>query len=587
MARTGAWPVSDCSVRCARRDGPAGRSGFGWYVIVSVGLCAAACGGDGGVMQTTGITRSVAGRPGDRGSAGQGQAGRSALPPMDAGTDMASIGMPPTSGMGTGAGTNGGGASGTTSAAGAGGEPSSAGASGEANSASDRRCSDPDRLRCASSGDGSRELCRDGHWTITSACAEAEVCSGEGQCQPISKPCRGNAGQAVCEGVELHICNQDGTEVSQQTCASERQCQAGVAARACAPCSPGDYRCTDRALERCGDDGSAWSAQQTCDTAALCNARARACTSAACLAGQYSCTGDILRKCREDQTGFDDASSCARGTCSAEQGKCLACVPGSKGCDGERAQTCRVDGSGFESRACSGLTPYCAESSGECVQCTGETEGECGQPLLACRENYCSAATATCAQRLRPEGSSCPFLVIASGFCDRFGICNECLSDAHCRGVAARPYCNALTGLCSECRSDAQCDRANFEVCTLIGACALTAGCGNSQIDSGEECDPTAPNWSEDTCDLNSCQRRVYQPCSGGSCARAAIEQCTAAELCARACNSAADCPRFPSHSSECGSGRCYLPCSGSDDSGCPAGLICRTDLSPLQCGAR
>ena len=358
-------------------------------------------------------------------------------------------------------------------------------------------------------------------------------------------------------------------------------------ARTCAGCSPGEYRCNERALERCSADGSAWSVQQTCDSAGLCNASARACTDAACLAGQFSCSGDSLRKCRDDQTGFDDVTTCERGTCSAEQGKCLACVPGKKRCNGNRAQTCRRDGSAFDSRSCSGTTPYCAESSGECVQCSGEAEDECGQTLLSCRENFCNVASATCAQRLLPAGSNCTFFVVATGYCDRFGICNECLSDSHCRGVTGRPFCNALTGLCSECRTDAQCDRTNFEVCSLIGSCALTAGCGNGQVDSGEECDSTAPNWSEDTCDPNTCQRRVYQPCPGRSCARAGVDQCSAVEVCTRACATPADCPRFPSHSSECSAGGCYLPCSGSSDTSCPAGLICRTDLSPVQCGAR
>jgi hypothetical protein len=462
-------------------------------------------------------------------------------------------------------------------------EPIDGGAGDAAND--ELACPDQGEARCSDAADGSRERCEDGRWTRIDACSGDEVCTETAECAPIAPICRGNGGLAVCESFEMTVCNQDGTIAAQDTCESDVQCQIGLPMRRCAPCRPGKYRCRGAALERCSDDGTVWNAEQTCETSALCKADARACTAAACLPDQFSCEGDVLRKCNSDQTAFEQERECDRGTCSAEQGTCTACAPGVQRCEEASAQTCKPDGSGYEEVACSGETPYCLASSGQCVQCTGEVEDECESPLLPCRESYCNVANTTCAERRSPEGTECRRL-LSMGRCDRFGSCVECLNDRDCAGASGRPYCNALTSRCAECETDRQCDTANFEECSLYGSCQVTEGCGNGQIDSGEECDPSAPNWSDDTCDVNDCRRRIFERCNASAgCARN-VDRCSDAGVCARACRDAGDCPRFPGHRSECFASECYLPCSADDDSNCPAGLVCRTDLSPIQCGA-
>ena len=538
---------------------------FGRRVLWAVYLCAA-CGGSSGAAKNLGAkdfsVKDGAGRSGGsvilpnpamRGAAGQdaeAQAGRAMS------IDNVGVAEPKA------------------------GARAQAGAAGAA--ASDA-CDEDDAMRCSAGGAGRRERCQAGHWKSTSGCTQGEVCTSTGDCQPVSKLCLGSAGQAVCDGTTLYLCNPDGTQADQRTCGSARQCQAGIAARDCAACSPGDYRCSAAKLERCTDDGQGWSLANTCDSVGLCNASAHACTKSACLPNTFTCVGDALRKCKDDQTGFDDPQPCAPGTCDSNRGECLSCVPGKKSCDGATALTCNADGSSQEQRACTGTTPHCSPGNGACVECT--SDGECQSPTQACRAASCNLGTGVCEQQSAAEGSDCALPGLSGGRCNGQGSCVECLDDSHCEGKLGRSRCNALSDLCSACATDDDCDTDNFKGCSLLGQCVDVAGCGNRVVDvlAGEECDPTAPEWSTLTCDPSTCARRIYQSCGvlSGRCAR---DQCTAARVCARACVSSSDCTRLPGYSPECSdAGECYLPCDGQRDR-CPIGLFCNTDLQPPQC---
>jgi hypothetical protein len=526
-----------------------------------------ACGSSPGTTKSS-VTKIVAGRGGDsvimsnpakRAAGAGGHAGDDAGAPASVGVGVA------------------------TSNAGS-GEAGSGGTAGTAGRSASEGCAPEATLRCSSAGGGHRERCQAAEWKSTSGCAAAEVCIENGVCEPVSKLCLGSAGQAVCDGAVLHVCNADGTEAAQHTCTNARQCQAGLSTRDCAACPPGEYRCSGARLELCGPDGKSWGPENTCDTAALCNASAHACTQGACLPNTFMCAGDMLRKCRDDQTGFSDQQACSAGTCDAKLGKCLACIPGKKSCDGSRALTCKADGSSQDERACTGTTPYCAPGSGECVQCTDQMA--CKQPTQTCRVASCNLGSGVCEQQMAPEGTDCATLTLTGGRCNRQGTCVECLDDSHCAGKLARSRCNALSGLCSECASDAECDRQNFQGCSLLGQCVDVAGCGNRVVDAlaGEECDPTAPNWSTETCDPNRCTRRIYQSC-GVLSGRCSADSCSAARVCVGSCEDAADCRRLPGYSTECGdNGQCYLPCNGGLSAPCPLGLFCNTDLVPAQC---
>jgi hypothetical protein len=441
------------------------------------------------------------------------------------------------------------------------GAPDAGAGAGNGGASSIETCGAEAALRCAVAGTGRRERCQAGQWKSTTACAASEVCLGDGECQAVTELCRGSAGQAVCDGMVLHVCNQDGTEAAQHSCASGRQCQAGITDRDCAACPPGEYRCTGAKLERCSDDGKRWELENTCDSAGLCNVAAHGCTKAACLPNSFTCLEDMLRKCRDDQSGFVDAEACAPDTCDAKAGKCLVCVPGKQSCDGSNALTCNADGSRQDRRACTNATPFCSDGSGQCVQCTGANPRECPSPALTCREASCNLGSGVCETQISPEGTDCATLVLSGGRCNPLGNCVECLNDS-------------------------QCDRANFQGCSLFGQCVDVAGCGNRVVDvlAGEECDPTARNWSTDTCDPDRCARRIYQSCGplSGRCER---DQCSAARVCAGACDSSSDCPPLPGYGVACSAaGECYVSCGAGQNSSCPLGLFCNTDLDPPQC---
>jgi hypothetical protein len=320
-------------------------------------------------------------------------------------------------------------------------------------------------------------------WSPSDPCAEAETCvmqDGSAECAAVEKLCVGSKGQPVCDlQGTLLLCNDDGTVRSQEMCTSAKLCQAGIAAGVCAACLANEeYRCTDKTLELCGDDGMTFTMQQECETAALCKPAVGMCTDATCVPDAFSCIGNTLKVCNADGTGFDESRSmpCGSGTCDATGTDCNMCEPGMKTCMDDSPAVCDETGQSFEPMPCrSGM--HCV-GAGNCVEC--ESHDQCpdssdGCQVGRCQGNACSTSDA-------PDGKACG-------------------SSSSCRGgECCTPNCrNKCGGAADGCGGT--CDA----VCP--------PRCGNGVIEGSEICDGNCPTRCPD--DGNACTNDVPRglPC--------------------------------------------------------------------------
>jgi cysteine-rich repeat protein len=484
-------------------------------------------------------------------------------------------------------------------------------------------CSAEGALRCTSAASQQRELCTGGQWQVTIACPDAQVCVSDGtsggSCVPPLEACRGAAGNAVCADTILHVCGADGTPTKTEQCASARHCVAGVAAKTCATCLPGEYRCQGTRLERCSAT-SQWQLVQECPSSgAMCNAEAGACTNTLCQAGQVACNTDTneLRRCNAAENGYELIKACAPAVCDPLGGQCDVCTPGAKSCQGNAVLTCSADGQGYAMAACASPRAICA-GAGNCVACVNDTQCSAATCTIAA----CNVAAGTCGSTLAPRGSAC-----TGGKCDGAGKCGYCgdgirqsgeecddgntnNTDA-CTSTCRTPECgdgieqsgeecddgnNINTDACTNTCKDPACGDGfvqSGEICddgnsinTDDCARCRRAQCGDNFLQAGvEECEPNVGGWTAINCNTRTCKRIAYLPCSGNS-------DCPFGEIChstvfvcgPQSCltdQGTVDlsvCKLHPGYTRACYLDICLLQCSSSGT--CPTGLRCQRDPS-------
>jgi hypothetical protein len=104
----------------------------------------------------------------------------------------------------------------------------------------------------------------------------------------------------------------------------------------------------------------------------------------------------------------------------------------------------------------------------------------------------------------------------APATCDSSGMCVNPPKAARQR--CATGVCDD-SGRCVECWVDDDCTGGEFAVCQG-DHCVNGPGCGNGELEVGEECDPKMPGWDTTTCD-SQCRTLVYAACdfnAGGPC---------------------------------------------------------------------
>jgi hypothetical protein len=204
----------------------------------------------------------------------------------------------------------------------------------------------------------------------------------------------------------------------------------------------GVQRCEDRMWSStCAGQGQV--AAETCDA----NNHDEDCDGMA--NEDCACADGAMELCAGNDRGL-----CRPGVRTCDAGQWSACT----GVVGATAESCDsldndCDGIADNGAMCGGGTRC---EGGRCVQCL--TDGECqGMRAPACQVAYCDLALAACKVRFLPDRTRCAVGVCRAGSC--FAGCIE----------------------------DGDCTAAN-ETC-VNGRCTVEPGCGNGQLDSGEQCE--------------------------------------------------------------------------------------------------
>jgi hypothetical protein len=432
-------------------------------------------------------------------------------------------------------------------------------------------CTTEGALRCSQRGAGQRDACSGGFWTLMDACKTGEICRSQpgamdGSCQMVAEICRGSAGLPVCDsqGV-MYQCSAEGVIESMSNCSSEKHCELGISNKKCLNCIPGEFRCTEKKLEKCDAAGMAFVMDKECPTAALCNAKVGDCTDAACVANKLVCDDDVLKKCNADQTALEDVKPCMPGMCDNAAGECDVCTPGKKTCEGDTVVTCNGQGQAYTRAPCGGSTRQCV-GAGQCVACAADAD--CGDPG-ACKLRHCNLATGTCAPQNATEGDDCTGGVCSGGSCVGCLSPNDCPADpgvCKVKGCSANHVCapqNAADG--TACNGTDVCNAGKCVACRKPEDCDMDPGqCKVKGCSATNTCAPqSAPNGAD--CRIGS----RAGVCNSGTCI---------------GCRNNDDCARINPELPICNNGSC-VACTQPSHCDTPAGGCRRAVCSNNQCG--
>ena len=318
-------------------------------------------------------------------------------------------------------------------------------------------------------------------------------------------------------------------------------------------------------------------------------------------------------ECRDGECGVIEVAGV---TCPANQQVCgMACIPTSACCDD---LGCRIDDVS---------NPYC--SNGACIEC--KLASDCDSDEL-CEAGECTPKPIPCDGKCEPaeqcidDRCVCPGIPDLSSDRSNCGSCgHRCGQREECVNGSCQAYCNGALYLsdenncgetCEQCDRDELCD---FGTCTSCGDIQMDENncgecgkrcdpaqqcvegrcverepcdgkclsgercddgecrpvhCGNSQVDNGEACDPTARGWTVQMCD-RSCKRLVWTRCEdAGDCAP--NQGCYGGGC--EPLTTRTGCPLFGLEADRWveEQGRCALSCEfRPDGSDCPSGMHC------------
>ena len=350
---------------------------------------------------------------------------------------------------------------------------------GDESCAVDGRCV----VGCAASCDG-RACGSNGCGGSCGACAQDQVCNGEGLCaQPPQScgdnRCDQNAGEdcATCPVDCGRCCGDEDCDANQlencATCPIDCLCDLGdvcdVRARACvADCV---LDCTDR---QCGNDGCGGSCGR-CDGGEVCD------DTGACVA---ICTPDCLGKV------------CGSNGCG---GSCGACGPGSR-CDGfgQCAVDCvpACDGRSCGDDGCGGSCGNCGAGT-HCLFADGRCDADCVPNCVdrVCGQDGCGGSCGVCNR---------------GDFCNQQGVCGAlCLPNCQNKECGS----NQCGGDCGVCDLDSLCDPRGRCELVCVPACDGRS-CGDDGC--GSVCGLCGPG---DICGLDGlCAPLCVPTCNGAEC---------------------------------------------------------------------
>ncbi len=172
-----------------------------------------------------------------------------------------------------------------------------------------------------------------------------EQCESSAQCSSVSGRegcetdlCR--AGRQRCNAAQVEQCraDQSGFDPVGVPCASSALCwedsATGLAGCNAPICSPGQYRCSGRQLQRCSDERDDFVNTRQCASTELCRANLQGCAEPACATAEQRCTANVLERCNTERTAFQPVQTCATvAQCDERATACLPAQPPPPGPD--------------------------------------------------------------------------------------------------------------------------------------------------------------------------------------------------------------------------------------------------------------
>jgi hypothetical protein len=317
------------------------------------------------------------------------------------------------------------------------------------------------------------------------------------------------------------------------------------------PCSAG-YACVDaKCVSECE--------RTKCDVNASCALKGGTPTCSCNNGFVAQGTGNAMTCARDlacDQLGCHANAGCEKGT---DQLLHCVCKPGYGG-NGTNCAPVMCDPLTIENGTVTGGTSYNDTATYRCNSgyelnlLVGNWTRKCGADKqwtgtpAQCKPVYCGAPASVTHATVVPA-SAAPFNSKATYTCDT--------------GYEPSGSTSVTCGANMEWSSPPKC----------------TPKCGNGRLDSGEECDLSAPSTSQWTCSIACRRSTIYTLCwSNDECVSG--EQCDGFyRVCTRSCGSDASCPVTASGTNTvrwCNAtlgSQCSAGCDSNSQ--CPAGLVC------------
>jgi hypothetical protein len=180
--------------------------------------------------------------------------------------------------------------------------------------------------------------------------------------QDPASPCVGRNGETFCMGSTRVSCGPDGNPSIIFPCPSEAHCTQGTAA-SCAACLAGEALCEGAVLRVCNAARDGFE-DQPCASASQCDPAAGRCVPPTCAPNEARCEGSVLLTCNSTLTGFDSLECGSPPGCNPTLARCNFCAPNAARCaDDGTVAVCDSSGQSEVLISC-GVAEFC--SGGTC-----------------------------------------------------------------------------------------------------------------------------------------------------------------------------------------------------------------------------
>jgi hypothetical protein len=337
------------------------------------------------------------------------------------------------------------------------------------------------------------------------ACSGSSKSSGTTTTDRICEP-----GSKSCDGLNVKVCSDDGTERNiVQTCAPSQTCADGACAET--NCVANTKFCKGGDVWKCDSTGGGSLLSQTCSKSQFCREAddTASCASQTCKPGEPMCDGDTATVCAEDgagpePTGTDCKASmetCYGGACQA-----TTCMPGTKLCQDGDVYLCGQNGSDTSLLVDCAAGNVCDGDVAACVPkvCDVGSSGCDGTRAVKCNaygSNWDAAGTDCATDNQVCVAGSCKKKVCTPGAsfcqdgnvfqCDQAGVSSSlsqnCVPYYFCQEYSSSSYAYCTATPCQA--NQPACDGNVARVCNADGTWPEAGtDCGNDKYCQSGTC---------------------------------------------------------------------------------------------------